>query len=136
MIKKFLKNGLGVEDLALVILVVVVGVAVFMFNSGKGSDQDYQPSEYCLDVVEGAESNLSTKYTGVECECISPGPYRNDTSTPEKVRNVTYIDDVVSCKVDQMDKDLVFPLLTVNESRLENSGLNRSDIDGGSGIVN
>ena len=131
------RKGFGKEDLAVVLMVVVVGLAVFMYRTrGNGTGtSDYAPSDFCLEVVSGAESNLSTKYTGVECRCIDPAPYRNDTTTPSKVRNVTYIRDVVTCSADQLERDLVFPLLTINETKLSESGINRSYVENNTGML-
>ena len=131
------RKGFGKEDIAVVLMVVVVGLAVFMYRrDGNSTDtSDYTPSDFCLEVATGAESNLSIKYTGVECSCISPTPYRNDTSTPEEVRNVTYIRDVVKCSANELDRDLIFPLLTINETKLSESGLNRSYVENRTGMV-
>lgn len=123
---------IGKEDMALGLFVVVVLVTVAVFNSGGNKGNGYEPTDFCLEVVANAETNLSTMYTNVECECISPEPYRNDKSTPAKVRNATYIRDVVKCSAKELEEDLIFPILTVNESRINSSKLNSTQIGTGS----
>ncbi len=112
------------ENLLAVLLIaaIIVGGAIYL-NLDEDVNGDYTPSERCLEIVEHEDLEES-----IECRCESPENYDVDLNVSERIRDVTYVNDVVVCST-EVGEDLVFPLREINETALEDTDLNVSDIE-------
>ncbi len=114
-----LRDMIGQEDVALLIVLAgVIGVVVLMSPSGGSS---YEPSQFCKDVATETEANYTSAVDSIECRCESGKSYEKRVNTPDKVANVTDINDVLVCDVTYGDreKQLVYPLLQINETKYD-----------------
>jgi hypothetical protein len=134
-----LRDMVGQEDAALLIILAgVVGVVVLM-TPGGGSD--YQPSQFCQDVASETEANYTSAVDSIDCRCESGEGYEERMNTPDEVANVTDINDVLVCDVTYGDREeeLVYPLLRINETKYNNyngtGNLSRENLTSRRGIV-
>lgn len=111
-----LKNTFGTEDIALAIVILgVISVIWFMQGGDTGS---YTPTAFCEQAAIESQANLSARFGQASCECVSPRNIRQP-STPQEVDNVTDYRDVLVCDVEQLDRQLIFPLLHINETKYD-----------------
>ncbi len=117
------KENMKENLMALILIaVVVVGGAIY-FSLDDDINGEYTPSERCLEIVEHEHLMDS-----IECRCVSPENFDVDANVSERVRDVTYVNDVIVCST-ELEEDLVFPLREINESALEETDLDESDIE-------